>query len=190
MNPRIRVLGFAGSLRQGSLNHALLRTAVELAPAELEIETYDLSSIPLYNADVEAAGFPESVQRFKGRIAAAEALLIVTPEYNASVPGVLKNAIDWATRPSKESPFFGKPAAVMGAGGLLGTVRAQRHLRDILQARNIAVMPRPELWVTRASEKFDAGGRLTDEATRQAVGALLVAFVDWVRHFQRHPAPA
>jgi chromate reductase, NAD(P)H dehydrogenase (quinone) len=179
----IRVLGFAGSLRRQSHNVALLHAAVELAPDEVEIETHDLTAIPLYNADVEATAFPQSVERFKERIAAADALLIVTPEYNGSLPGVLKNAIDWATRPSKQTPFYGKPAAVLGAGGPFGTVRAQRHLREILQARNMAVMPKPDLYITHATEKFDAEGRLVDETTREAVRALLAAFADWIRHF-------
>jgi chromate reductase len=186
----IRVLGFAGSLRLRSHNVGLLHAAVDLAPDELEIETYDLSPIPLYNADVEATAFPESVERFKERIAAAEALLIVTPEYNGSVPGVLKNAIDWATRPSKQTPFYGKPAAVMGAGGPFGTVRAQRHLREILQARNMAVMPKPDLYITHASEKFAVDGRLTDEPTRGSVRALMAAFAEWIKRFRREAAPA
>jgi chromate reductase len=190
MNHATQVLGFAGSLRRRSYNRALLETAVELAPPELQIETFDLLPIPLYNADLETADAPEPVQHFKARIDAADALLIVTPEYNYSLPGVLKNAIDWASRPSKTSPFYGKPVAVMGAGGPFGTVRAQRHLREILHSRDMAVMPKPEVHIMRAWEKFDADCRLTDEPTRDEVRALLVAFVDWVRRFQREAARA
>ncbi len=153
MTSPIRVLGFSGSLRKGLYNTALLRAASELLPEGMTLGIFDLSPIPLYNGDVEVAGAPESVQNFKARIAAADALLIATPEYNYSIPGVLKNAIDWASRPPKDSPLNGKPLAMMGAGGLLGTVRAQMHLRDILLHNNVLVLNKPEVYVARAAEK-------------------------------------
>src|SRR5215831_19612068 len=127
----ITVLGICGSLRAGSYNKAALRTAIELKPPGMTIETADIGSIPLYNEDVRAQGFPPPVEKLRAQIAAAAAILFVTPEYNYSMPGVLKNAIDWASRPYGDSAWAGKPAAVMGAsGGMLGTARAQYHLRQ------------------------------------------------------------
>ncbi|MCG8353184.1 MAG: NAD(P)H-dependent oxidoreductase [Chloroflexales bacterium] len=179
MTTPIHVLGFAGSLRKGSYNAALLRAASEILPASMTLEIFDLAPIPLYNADEEAAGFPEPVQRFKERIAAADALLIATPEYNYSVPGVLKNALDWASRPPAASTLSGKPMAMMGVGGRSGTIRAQLQLRQIALGTNLLPLNRPELAVAMGWEKFDAEGRLTDEATREQLGKLLVALADW-----------
>lgn len=191
MSDEIRVLGFAGSLRTGSLNRAALRAAIELAPAGMTIEGFDIAPIPLYNADVEAAGVPEPVARFKAALADADAILVVTPEYNSSVPGVLKNAIDWASRPPSASPLSNKPAAIMGAStGNFGTVRSQSHLRQVLQATNALVMPQPQALIMRAGEKFDAAGRLTDDATRALVAKLLAAFADWVCRMRAVKPPA
>jgi chromate reductase, NAD(P)H dehydrogenase (quinone) len=184
MASMVHVLGFSGSLRKESFNTALLRAASQLLPADLTLETFDLAAIPLYNGDVEAAGFPEPVMQFKQQIAAADALLIVTPEYNYSIPGVLKNAIDWASRPPRESPLNGKPVAFMGAGGLLGTARAQYHLRQVCVFTNMLPVNRPEVFVMHASEKFDAAGNLTDDLTRQLIRALLVSLADWTRHLR------
>ncbi|MDZ7292114.1 MAG: NAD(P)H-dependent oxidoreductase [candidate division KSB1 bacterium] len=176
----IHVLGFAGSLRKASYNAALLRAASELLPEGMTLEIFDLAPIPLYNNDVEAAGAPEAVRNFKECIRTADALLIATPEYNYSIPGVLKNAIDWASRPPKDSPLSGKPLAIMGAStGQWGTVRAQLHLRQICFANNMFPLNKPEVLVTRAAEKFDAAGRLTDETTRKYVRALLEALHAW-----------
>jgi chromate reductase, NAD(P)H dehydrogenase (quinone) len=180
----VRILGFSGSLRRGSFNTALLRATSQLLPPDATLEAFDLAPIPLYNGDVEAAGFPDAVVRFKQRIAAADALLIVTPEYNYSIPGVLKNAIDWASRPPKESPLNGKPVAFMGAGGLLGTARAQYHLRQVCVFTNMLPVNRPEVFVMHAPEKFDAEGNLTDDLTRQLIRALLVSLADWARHLR------
>jgi chromate reductase len=182
-------LGFAGSLRQGSYNRAALRAAVELAPDGMAIEEFDLGAIPLYNADVETAGVPEPVQQFKDRIAVADALLIVTPEYLYSVPGVLKNALDWASRPAKTTPLRRKPIALMGAGGPFGTVRAQYHLRQILLHSDSLVLGQPEVYIPRAREKFDADGRLVDEPSRQAIRALLEGLMQWVRLLRGQAAP-
>src|SRR5262245_30891483 len=129
-NSQLQVLGFAGSLRQASYNRALLRSAIELAPPELNIKTFDLLPIPIFNEDVEVKGDPQPVQDLKKAISEADALLIATPEYNYGTSGVLKNAIDWASRPSGKSSLYGKPAAIMGASqGSSGTIRAQLSLR-------------------------------------------------------------
>jgi chromate reductase len=177
----LRILGIAGSLRAGSYNRALLRAAQQLAPQGIAIVTFDLDAIPPYNADVEAQGFPAPVVAFKAAIAGADALLIATPEYNHSIPGVLKNALDWASRPPKQSPLDGKPAAIMGAStGAIGTARAQQHLRLVGAYVNMLVLNQPEVLVGRAQDKFDASGRLTDEPTRQFLVKFLQAFVQWV----------
>jgi chromate reductase len=176
----LSVLGIAGSLRAGSFNRALLRAAQELAPAGMEITAFDLAPIPLYNGDVEAAGDPEPVAALKAAIRQADALLIVTPEYNFGVPGVLKNAIDWASRPPRGSALQGKPAAIMGATpGMGGTGRAQMQLRQTFVFTQTHAVLSPEVLVARAGEKFDASGRLTDEPTRKFVGQLLQALADW-----------
>ncbi len=177
----IRVLGFAGSLRRASYNRGLLRAAAELLPEGMTLEVFDLTPIPLYNADVEAQGFPPPVQDFEARIAAADALLIATPEYNYSVPGVLKNALDWASRPPDSSPLSKKPLAMMGAGGSMGTSRAQYHLRQVAVATNMRALARPEVFVQRAWEKADAEGNLTDPASREAIRGLLAALAEWTR---------
>jgi chromate reductase len=179
------VLGFAGSLRQGSYNRALLRAAKELAPAEMAIDTFDLAPIPLYNADLEAQGDPAPVAAFKRAISQADAVLIATPEYNHGVPGVTKNAIDWASRPPRGSVLNGKPVGIIGASpGLTGTARGQSQLRQAFEFTNSFAMPQPELLVFRAHEKFDAEGRLTDQPTRQFLRQFLEALAAWVRRFK------
>lgn len=187
MTSQVKVLGFAGSLRQASYNRAALRAAVALAPEEVSIEVFDLSPLPLYNADLQAAGFPAAVENFKARIAQADALLVVTPEYNYSVPGVLKNAIDWASRPVDATPLARKPVAIMGASnGQWGTVRAQLHLRQILTAMNMPVLAKPEVMIAKAGEKFDEHGNLTDEATDKRIRQLVAALGDWTRRLRGH----
>ncbi|MGA3400663.1 MAG: NADPH-dependent FMN reductase [Acetobacteraceae bacterium] len=176
----ISILGIAGSLRQGSFNRATLRAAQELAPEGMRIDSFDIAPIPLYNEDVRQQGFPPPVEDFRARIKAADGLLFVTPEYNYSIPGVLKNAIDWASRPP-EQPFDGKPVGIMGAsGGGFGTARAQYHLRQCFVFLNGMVMNRPEVMVPAAQNKFDAGGKLTDQPTRDFIAAHLAAFKAWV----------
>src|SRR5499433_1343101 len=157
----IKVVGIPGSLREGSFNKGLLRAAVELAPAVMEIQIFTrLGDIPPYNADIDDKGNPEPVQALKTAIREADALLIATPEYNYSVPGVLKNAIDWASRPAGSSVLSRKPAAVMGASmGLHGTARAQMALRQTFVFTETYTMLRPELYLGRAHEKFDESGR-------------------------------
>jgi chromate reductase len=181
----MQVLGIAGSLRSGSLNRALLRAAAEVAPAGMEVHLFEgLADIPLFNEDVEAQGDPAPVRGFKAAIQEADALLIATPEYNYGVPGVLKNAIDWASRPAGKSPLNRKPAAIMGASmGMHGTARAQMALRQTFVFTETCTMLRPELYLGRAHEKIDANGRLVDEPTRKQLRKLLEAFAEWIGRF-------
>jgi chromate reductase len=177
---KIRILGFAGSLRKGSYNKMLLRAARELAPEQMELEIFDLEGIPPFNQDLEKNPH-EKVKEFKEKIQAADGLLIVTPEYNYSIPGVLKNAIDAASRPYGTSPFGGKPVAIMSASiGMLGGARAQYHLRQSLVFLDAYPINHPEIMVAFVEQKFDQEGRLTDEATRAKLKELLAALVGWV----------
>lgn len=171
----ITILGIVGSLRKDSYNHAALKAARELAPEGAALELIELHGIPVFNQDEEMA-LPAAVAEFKRRILAADAILFATPEYNYSVPGVLKNAIDWASRPFGESAWTGKPAALMGASpGSLGTARAQYHLRQILVAFDMPVVNRPEVMIANAAQRFDQEGRLTDLPTREQIRKLLAA---------------
>jgi chromate reductase len=177
------VCGIAGSLRRGSYNQALLRAARELAPDGMEVRIFDrLGELPLFNQDLEAEGDPEPVQALKRAIGEADALLIATPEYNHGVPGVLKNAIDWASRPARASVLAGKPTAVFGASpGATGTARAQSQLRQSFVFTRTPAVLQPEILVFRAHDKFDARGELTDEKTREFVGKLLGELAHWTR---------
>lgn len=182
----LTILGIAGSLRRASYNRGLIRAAVDLAPAGMTVVPYDLAEIPLFNADIEAEGDPAAVADFKREIADADALLIATPEYNHCVPGVLKNAIDWASRPARRSVLSEKPVAILGAStGRGATARAQAHLRDGLAFTNGLVLPLPEVLVALAGERFDDAGDLTDEETRTEVRDLLVALAAWTRRLRR-----
>ncbi len=181
----VRILGFAGSLRQGSLNRALLRACVELAPAGMLLTVFDLKGVPLYDGDVEAAGDPPGVAAFKQAIREADGVLMVTPEYNHGVPGVMKNAVDWASRPAKDAALGRKPVGIIGASpGQAGTARGQSQLRQAFEFTNSYCMPQPEILVFRAHEKFDGEGRLTDEATRTYLGKYLEALMAWVGRFR------
>jgi chromate reductase len=176
----MRVLGFAGSLRRKSYNRGLVRAAAKLAPDGIIVDIFDLSGIPLYNQDIEDAGEPASVVTFKQAIAQADALLVSTPEYNHGVPGVLKNALDWASRPRVTSPLHDKSVAVMGASpGHGSTARAQAQLRDAFVFTGACVMPQPELLVGAAGSLFDDDGTLTDPATRAALVELVEALRAW-----------
>jgi chromate reductase, NAD(P)H dehydrogenase (quinone) len=178
----LRVLGFAGSLRRGSYNKALIRAAAGLAPAGMAITAFEINDIPLYNADIDTEDQPPPVVAFKRAIEEADALLVATAEYNYGIPGVLKNAIDWASRPAYKSPLVAKPCAVLGAsGGLGGTVRAQADVRRVLEACLARVLPHPDVAIRTARDHFDEQGRLTDERTEKAVRGLLVALGDWTR---------
>ena len=182
----MRVAGIAGSLREGSLNKGLLRAAVELVPPGMEIEIYTrLGDIPPYNDDVFAKGDPEPVAHLKAFIGGADALLISTPEYNYGIPGVLKNAIDWASRPAGKSPLNRKPAAIMGCSpGLGGTIRSQHALRQSFVFTDTYVMLQPEIKIPSAAPLFDASAKLTDDNTRQHVKKFLDAFVVWINRFK------
>ena len=178
---RYHIVGIAGSLRQGSYNRALLGAARELAPPALEISIHDLAGIPLFSEDVERAGIPPAVTRLREAVKEASGLLVATPEYNHGVPGVMKNAIDWLSRPPGRHVLNGKPAAILGASpGLTGTARAQSQLRQSLVFTNTLVMLQPEALIAGAHDKFDAGGRLTDATTREFLGQFLEAFAHWV----------
>jgi chromate reductase len=171
----IKILGIVGSLRKASYNHAALIAAQKLAPAGTVLTLIGIQGIPVYNQDGETT-LPASVLEFKQQIRAADAILFATPEYNYSLPGGLKNAIDWASRPYGESAWAGKPAAILGASvGGFGTARAQYHLRQILVALDMPVVAQPEVMIGNAAVKFDANGVLTDEATRDFIQQLLQA---------------
>jgi len=182
----IRVAGIPGSLREGSLNKGLLRAAVGLAPAGMEIQIYTrLGDIPPYNDDVFQKGDPERVADLKAFIGAADAMLISTPEYNYGIPGVLKNAIDWVSRPAGKSALNRKPAAIMGCSpGLGGTIRAQHALRQSFVFTETHVMLQPEIKIPSAAPLFDASSKLTDETTRQYLKKFLEAFVVWIGRFK------
>jgi chromate reductase, NAD(P)H dehydrogenase (quinone) len=180
----VKVLGFSGSLRAGSFNTATLRAATALAPSGLTIETFDIAPIPLYNEDVYAKGFPAPVADFRAKIKAADALLICSPEYNYSVPGVLKNAIDWASRPP-DQPFDGKPIALVSASpAFTGGARAQYHLRQIFIYLNPHILNRPEVMISAAHTKFDDKGQLTDDKVREQIRGLLDALKSWTERLR------
>jgi chromate reductase len=175
----MKILGISGSLRKGSYNTAALRAASEVAPEGVTIEIADISEIPLYNDDVRVQGYPAAVERFRGQIRAADALLFATAEYNYSISGVLKNAIDWASRPP-EAPLAAKPAAVMGASmGLFGAARAQYHLRQIGVFVDLKFVNKPEVMIGTAQDRFDAEGKLIHEPTRESIRKLLVSLAEW-----------
>jgi chromate reductase len=182
----IHVAGICGSLREGSFNRGLLDVAVQLAPTGMELQIYTrLGDIPPYNDDVFQKGDPEPVADLKKFIGGADALLISTPEYNYGVPGVLKNAIDWASRPAGKSVLNRKPAALMGCSpGLGGTIRAQHALRQSFVFTDTHVMSQPEIKIPSAAPLFDGSGKLTDENTRQHVKKFLEAFMVWIGRFK------
>ena len=182
MAESLRLVGFAGSLRRDSFNQALLTAARELAPAGMTIDLITIGQLPFYNADVEAGGDPPSVAEFKAAIREADGVLIATPEHNGGIPGVLTNAIDWASRLPGRAPMTGKPVAIMGASpSQIGTARAQLHLRQILAHAHARILPPPELLVANAHQRFDSQLRLTDESTRHLLTTLLERFARWIR---------
>ena len=169
----VNVLGVAGSLRAQSWNKQLLAAAAELMPEGATLRTFDLAEIPLYNEDLREQGYPAPVADLRAAVAAADAVVIATPEYNYSIPGVLKNALDWASRPPSP-PFAGKVGATFGGSpGMHGTVRAQNHLKEVLRGMGVLVVPKPEIYVGKVNDKFDAEGRLVDEDTRKFLRELL-----------------
>ena len=177
----IKTAAFCGSLRKASFNRMLLKESIKLVPQGMTIEEIEIGGLALYNADLHQAGFPASAQQAIDRVAAADALLFVTPEYNYSMPAPLKNAIDWISR-APNQPFAGKPAAMMGASmGLMGSVRAQLHLRHSMVFLNMFPVNRPEVIIGQAQNKFDAAGNLTDEAAKGLIRDLLTALAAWTR---------
>ncbi len=185
MDQKISILAFGGSLRRGSYNKALLRAAEEMVPSDARLEVFDITGIPVFNQDLETKP-PAVVKEFKAKIRAADAILIATPEYNYSIPGFLKNAIDSASRPYGDNAFDGKPVAVMGASvGTLGTARAQYHLRQSCVFLNMHPLNQPEVMVPLVQDKVDGSGRLTDQKTRDKIKELLEALVVWARRFKK-----
>ncbi|HUJ11084.1 MAG TPA: NAD(P)H-dependent oxidoreductase [Verrucomicrobiae bacterium] len=185
MSKPLTILGIAGSLRQASCNRGALRAAQQLVPADARIEIFELDQIPPFNQDKESPA-PDIVAQFKARVRAADAILFATPEYNYSIPGVLKNAIDWASRPYGDSAWDGKPVAIMGASpGMLGTARAQYHLRQVFVTLNMYPLNDPEVMIANASKRFDEQGNLTDEDTRQYIRKLIESLIAWTRQLQK-----
>jgi chromate reductase, NAD(P)H dehydrogenase (quinone) len=178
MADTVKILGIAGSLRKESYNKWALRAAQLLAPEHIKVDTFDIAGIPLFNQDDEHHPAPRVVE-FKKAIQAADAILLVTPEYNYSVPGVLKNAIDSASRPYGESAWSGKPVAIMGASvGNFGTARAQYHLRQTFIFLSMYPVNQPEVMIGNSSQKFDQEGNLIDEVTANLIKQLLQSLAD------------
>jgi chromate reductase len=185
MSKPVRILGIAGSLRRESYNRAALRAAVQLVPQDATLEVFDLDGIPAFNQDKEQNP-PVKVVELKRRIRDVDAVLFVTPEYNYSIPGVLKNAIDWASRPYGDSAWSEKPAAIMGASvGAIGTARAQYHLRQIMVFLNMFPINQPEVMIGHAATRFDKDGNLTDDATKDFIRQLLANLVAWTRRLEQ-----
>lgn len=181
MPDKLKILGISGSLRKDSYNTGLLRAAAKLLPPDVELEIVSIGGIPPFNQDLEA-NMPPAVSDLKTKIKSADAIFIATPEYNYSISGVLKNAIDWTSRPYGDNSWDGKPAAIMSASaGTLGGIRAQYHLRQIFVSLNVHVLNRPEVAVPSAAGKFDEAGNLTDEMTKTKVKELLEALAAWSR---------
>ena len=184
MTDKFNILGFSGSLRAASYNTAALRAAQELAPDGVELEIYDISEFPPFNQDVDSEP-PQMVTELKAAIRAADAIIFSSPEYNYSVPGHLKNVIDWASRPYGDSAWDGKPALIMGASvGAIATARMQYHLRQIMVFLNMHPLNKPEVMIGTAQDKFDAEGKLTDEATREFLRQAIEALVHWTRRLR------
>lgn len=184
MNNPLVILGIAGSLRRTSYNRSALQAAQELAPEGSRIDIFEIDGLPGFNQDDEAEP-PQKVIELKKKIRDSDAILFVTPEYNYSIPGVLKNAIDWASRPYGDSAWTGKPVAVMGASvGMLGTARAQYHLRQTFVFLNMHAVNQPEVMIANAAKRFDDQGNLTDETSRKLIRQLLEELVRWTRVVQ------
>ena len=181
MADKLTMIGFSGSLRAGSYNTAALRAAQQLAPDGVEISIHDISNFPPFNQDEDAQP-PQIGTDLKAAVRAADAVIFSSPEYNYSVPGVLKNAIDWASRPYGDSAWDGKPALIMGASpGAIGTARMQYHLRQTMVFLNMHPLNKPEIMISNCASKFDAAGVLTDEKTREHIRKALDALVQWTR---------
>ncbi len=189
MANELRFLGFVGSLRKGSFNRNLMRTAMQVLPEGVTLEVFEIGEIPLFNQEFERNP-PEIVQQLKTKIRAADAILFVSPEYNYSIPGVLKNAIDWASRPYNDNAWDGKPVAIMSAStGKLGGARMQYHLRQSFVFLNMHPINRPEFMLAGAATYFDEQGNLKDEDTRNRIRDMLNALADWTRELGRKQKP-
>lgn len=186
MADAIKVLGISGSLRAGSFNSGLLRAAASVLPPGMEMTTFPLHDIPLFNADVEAQGNPTPVTALQQAIGEADGLLFAVPEYNYSITGVLKNAFDWASR-GRPSTLDGKPAAVMGVGGRSATLRAQMHMRQIALHNSMRVMIDPELLLVRSRRRQDPDGNVTDDDLLERIREFMSAFDEWIRHCRVDP---
>ena len=185
MNDPLVILGIAGSAREGSFNRSALRAAQSLVPQGATIEIFDIKGLPGFSQDDEATP-PDQVVQLKQRVRAADAILFVTPEYNYSVPGVLKNAIDWASRPYGDSAWNKKPVAVMGASiGTIGTARAQYHLRQMFVFLNMFAVNQPEVMIANAHKHFDQDGNLTDEVAKKLIQQLLAELVTFTRQLSK-----
>lgn len=183
----VKILGIVGSLRAGSFNRKLLNNAVQMVPAGAKLELYDLHGIPVFSEDDEKIP-PAKVNEFKQRIRASDAIVFATPEYNYSIPGGLKNAIDWASRPYGDSAWMGKPAAIIGASiGRMGSARAQYHLRQVCVFLQVEVLNSPEVMISNAQDQFDVSGKLTHESSREALAELLKALVERVHLLRGKP---
>lgn len=183
---RIHIIGFSGSLRKQSYNAYLLEAARNLAKDVMDITIASIADIPLYNEDIERSAFPDSVTSLAQHIKTADGLLIVTPEYNYSIPGVLKNTIDWLSRPQVLPSIVHKPVGIIGASsGQFGTVRSQMEVRKVCSTINLYVMPKPDVFVTNAAQKFSEDGKLIDEKTQEHVRSFLEAFVQWISYFKK-----
>ncbi|CAN5192483.1 NAD(P)H-dependent FMN reductase [soil metagenome] len=181
MIEKFRILGIAGSLRKDSYNRGVLRAAVQLVPDEVQIDIFELDGIPGFNQDDEKS-LPNKVAELKQRIRESDAILFVTPEYNYSIPGVLKNAIDWASRPYGDNAWAGKPAAIMGASvGAIATARAQYHLRQVMVFLDMHPINQPEVMIGNCADKFNDAGDLVDETTKEHLGKQLIKLVDWTK---------
>ncbi len=184
MEDVVKILGFAGSLRKGSYNRSLLRAAQELVPRDAKLEIFDLDGLPFFNQDLEDQP-TEKVKEFKAKIKASDAILIATPEYNYSIPGVLKNAIDCASRPYGDNAFEHKPIAIMGASiGMTGSARAQYHLRQCFVFLSCFALNQPEVMVPFAQDKIDKDGKVTDVKTLERIRELLEGLVAWTRRLK------
>ncbi len=184
-NRLVNILGIAGSLRRTSYNRAALRAAQQLVPDDARLEIFELDEIPGFNEDEERQP-PDKIVELKARIRKSDAILFVTPEYNYSIPGVLKNAIDWASRPYGDNVWDGKPVAVMGASiGMLGSARAQYHLRQVFVFLNMHPLNQPEVMIANAGERFGASGNPINQKTRDLIQQLLQNLVIWTRQLQK-----
>lgn len=183
--PTLNVLGISGSLRRQSRNSGLLRAARALAPAEMRLEIAGISDLPLYNADTAAEGKPRAAERLIAQIAAADALVLACPEYNYSIAAPLKNVIDWASREPGNSALDGKPVAIMGAGGGMGSSRAQYHLRQVCVFTNMHPLNKPEVFARAMSDSFNDDGDLVDDKVRQLIGDQMQALVVWTRTLRK-----